>query len=51
MKKNSADKLEVKGSMSEAGADKAGLIQAISSLVGVILFGVVAVILAIGLAQ
>lgn len=48
MKKNSTDKLQIQGSMSEAGADRAGLIHAIAILVRYTVYSVSALILAIG---
>ncbi|MDK1286306.1 hypothetical protein [Pseudoalteromonas umbrosa] len=49
MKKNSTDKLEVKGTMSENGADKVGLIQAKAVYVFAILVGLSTLVAALSL--
>jgi hypothetical protein len=47
MKKNSTDNLEVKGSMTPEGADKAGMIQAYAKLIACSLGGIATVITAV----
>jgi hypothetical protein len=44
VKKLSKDELRVEGKMTPKGADRAGLIQACSPLLGVVLFGIAAII-------